>query len=556
MRSFPVTTDLLRQVNLLNPETDAQVASLSAGTQRQLGDPSFFDAGSADLEQIIFGQRTFDTGRRGFDPMSAKGRRQAKIARWRARKSIATPERTTMVGNTADGQSFIDHTTKTSAMWRTMLNIRTAQVLWNPLLVTSAPVEAFIRRSIDMVAGTLTGETIGGVGAAQARISERFSDTSVGAVAQQLGLDVKLSSDQIKRLKILRSALAQRREYRDMIYSEIAYQYDSVPGIGRIERLTEKAAKAGSRLQDPAWGMLPRDLATKYLESALRNMSRNPLGENIYSVDTLIEGLTRDPRWLEKNDRAAHQMAMNSLANMRSVKSNILSLMTRGIVEPWAESGRGWLFNSSGNFVRMMTLFQNFWTTWGINTLGLQGVAEFAAFMADGRQKKLGARLQAAIRGEAQPDFEADNAEYYDMSPVLESVDLADAFIRGGVTHTALFLFGLGAQGLGLSGDDDEEKWRRRQAELQGGGFINDPRKLAEDFRNKDAIYLDFLPDFLTEALGMNVQTPDGEVHSIAQMNWIAKTFLSPIIGMERFTTRATSARSSTASAMRSVPTR
>lgn len=534
-RNLPVTSDMLRQAQLLDPETGRLMLSINPETRQLIEDPALLDSARMQLDDIVAGQRIYSMQRREFDPESAKGRRKQKIERWAKAADMPEPQRHTIRGERQKGQSFLDNTTKTSVIWRVFLNMRAAQTLLNPLLIVSAPVEAFIRRNVDMIAGSLTGESMGMVTGIHTRLTDKISDTTLGAVQQQLGVDAPMTHDELQQLRALSAAMSERSDFKSMVYKELFHQYPVVPGMGRVEHFFERLAKFGARMQDPSLGMMPRDLSTKYLEAVVRNMHRNPLGDKQYSLQTLIAGLSMDSGWVEKNDREAHNMALASIANMRSVKGTVLSLATRGILEPMSESKRGWAVNGLGNFARMLTMFQNFWTTWTVNVMGLQGAADFVAFMVDGRQKKLGLRLQNAVRGDAQPDFRADDPEYYDMSPILESIDLADAFIRGGVTHTGLFVFGLAAQGLGLTGDDDEAKWRRRAAELQGGGFINDPKKLMEDFRNRDAIYLNFLPPFLSDALGFTVTDADGNRQQIAGMNWLARTFLSPVLGMERF---------------------
>jgi hypothetical protein len=122
----------------------------------------------------------------------------------------------------------------------------------------------------------------------------------------------------------------------------------------------------------------------------------------------------------------------------------------------------------------------------------------------------------------------------FDMSSVLEGIDLTRSFIRGGLTHTGLFVTGLMAQGLGLSGEDDETKKRRRQARLQGAGFIYDARAEAiqNDFRNADALFLDWLP------MGIESYLKDddvGDTGGMYQMSWMLKQFISPMMGMEKF---------------------
>ena len=91
------------------------------------------------------------------------------------------------------------------------------------------------------------------------------------------------------------------------------------------------------------------------------------------------------------------------------------------------------------------------------------------------------------------------------------------------------------AGGLGLSGEDDETKKRRKMAELQGVPFMYDPRSIVNDIRNADAVFLDWLPSNLGHFFQVtDASSPDG-ARDMVQMNWMFRQFFSPIIGMEKF---------------------
>ena len=529
-RQLPVSSNVLQQRALMDPETNRALVSIAADENLLATDPTLFNASRAELDDIIAGQRIYADGRHGVDPASAKGRKLKYIDRWRTEVDAPRQVGKTMRGVRAPGQTFIGHTTTTSAFWRSMINLKVGKSLFNVSLVISAPVEAFYRRTINTIATAATGEATGAIGQAQARLADRFADTKIGKVAAQLGLAPTYTGDQLKQLNKLVDALSTRSDFKAMVYKELMFQYPSMPGIGRVEKALEKFAKFGGRMQDPAWGMLPKDLARIYVESVMSRMAASPVGENIYSVERLMAQMVRSPEWVFENDHEAHNMAIARIANIRSLKPNVLSLATRGMVEPLSANPK-FLYNSAGNMIKVMTVFQNFWSNYAINIAGLQGAADFAAFMVDGKQKsKLVRRMQAAMAGQT---FNPDEVDYYDMSEAIESMDLADSFIRGGVTHTALFALGMLAGGLGLSGEDDETKWRRRQAALQGAGFVQDPRLLQNDFRNRDSIFLNWLPMGLDSLF--RIDPNDEKSQSMAQMNWITRSLLSPIIGFERF---------------------
>lgn len=529
-RILPVSTDVLKNNQLMDPNTSRMLISISADVNQQAQEVVVFNSTRATLEGIIVGERIYDTVRGANDPNGAQGRQDKRLKRWREEDKTPTPHQKRMRGVRGSGQSFLGHSTTTSAMWRSLINLRVGNAMFNVALLVSAPIEAFYRRTINTLANAAVGESTGAAGQLQVRLTERFKDTRIGKIAEELGWQPIYSEEQLKQINQLVGAIATRSDFKAMVYRELMYQYPSMPGIGRVEKALEKYAKFGGRIQDPAWGMIPKDLARIYVETIMRRMAADPTGENIYSVDTLLVNMQRNPEWIMQQDLETHNMAINAIANIRSLKASVVSLGMRGIIEPMSESARGFAMNSTGNFLRMMTVFQNFWSNYAINLTGMQGPADFVASLIDGREKKLGRRIQAAIRGD---DQNQDEKEYYDMSEVLEGLDLADSFIRGGITHTALFTFGMMAGGLGLSGEDDEEKWRRRAAELQGAGVVHDPRKLQNDSSMRDAIYLDWLPMGLDKLF--RIPDEQGGYRSVGQMNWLLRSVLSPIIGFERF---------------------
>ena len=524
-RYLPVSSNILIQRGLMDEKTQQRLVSISADENLLATDPTLFNAEAAALEDIIAGDRIYGPGRGGPDPSSAKGRQRKRIERWRKETDAPTPAVGRARGIRAGGQTFLGHTTETSAFWRSMMNLRVGNTLFNISLIVAAPIDAAWRRQIDTFSNLLTGESIGAAGRLQARLSEALPKP-VQKVAELLGVQPTYTHKQLKDLQNLVHAVSTRPEFRAMVYKELMYQYPSMPGIGKVEKWLERYAKFGARIQDPSWGMPPHDLARIYLSTVLRKVSQMPTGSDVYSIDRLIAGMARNPEWLRENDLEAHNMAIAAISQIRSVKPNVLSLAVRGLIEPMSRNP-SIMVNSVGNTLKIFTAFQNFWSNFIVSATGLQGAADWVAFVKDGKQKRIVGRMQAAIGGKP---YEAAAEDFYDMSEVLESLDLADSFIRGGVTHTALFTLGMLAQGLGLSGEDEEMKWRRRQAELQGVPVFRDPRDIVNDYRNTDTLYLDWLPFGLDSLFRSEEGAP-----AVAQMNWITRSLLSPIIGFERF---------------------
>lgn len=529
-RYLPVTVDEMRLQKLIDPETNALLVSISDDDNQLATDPVAFNTARAELEQIIEGARTYGTLRSIPDPESAMGGLRARLKRWRFEQGVPTPVGKHIRGVRGSGQRFIEHTTKTTSLMRMMVNLRVGNALLNPALIVSAPVEAAARRTIDSLADIVTGESVGAVGRRFARVTESFQDKTIGAVAERLGLVSTYTVKTLDQVKTLVPALASRSDFKAEVYRELAFQYPSIPGIGPVEKALESYAKLGGVLQDPAWGLLPNDLSRIYIKTVLRKVAADPIGDNVYSVETLLNSLARDPLWVKKNDLEAHNMAIAAIANIRSLRPTMLSAMVRGVVDPMTESP-SLPMNAAGHFVKMLTAFQNFWSNAIINWGGLQAADMFAAMALDGKQKPhIIGRMQAKVRG---VPYDPEQPEYFDMSEMLESMDLADAFVKGGVTHTALFTLGMFSGGFSALGEDDEMRKRRKLLEAENAPKVYDARAVESDFRNKDAIYLDFLPDW-AESYFMPKDGGDN-ARPMAQMTWVAKTFLSPIIGFQRF---------------------
>jgi uncharacterized membrane protein YgcG len=157
--------------------------------------------------------------------------------------------------------------------------------------------------------------------------------------------------------------------------------------------------------------------------------------------------------------------------------------------------------------------------------------------LASGKGGKRMGKFQAWLQG-VEYDPATHGVDF--AAETLESVNLADAFIRAGMTHTSLMGLAMLTGGLGLTGEDEEEKRRRRAAEFAGVGHIYDPREIENDFRNADALYFDNLPDWgIFDGLKQwfEVTGPDapGGATSMANLHWTLKQFLSPLMGIDRF---------------------
>jgi hypothetical protein len=409
--------------------------------------------------------------------------------------------------------------------------------------------EQWIRGTLDRAANLITGQSLAvrttregeltstSLAGAAAKVGDRLAGTALGEGLANMGLEMAYTPDQLVKFRQLVTVLGQRNDFKAMVYKDLMFLRPYEPGIGRIEKWLENYAKFGARMQDPTWGMRADTLARRYLEGALQEINATPT-LNVISNETLIAALATDPEWLKDNMEAAHNAGTRAVAQLRSLKPTVLSQTLRGIYEPLSASPNAGL-NFLGNVVlKMPMLFSNYGMNVITTVTGLQGLDQMTAAFMTGRTngfkhpRTLLGRVQAKMAGrEITPDDDAN----FDLDSVIETIDLSRAFIRGGLTHTGLFAFGLAAGGLGLSGEDDETKKRRKLAALQGAGFVYDPRDVQNDFRNKDAIFLDWLPFGMDSWFRVTGEDVPGGARSMAQLNWTLKQFISPIIGMEKF---------------------
>ena len=517
---LPVSMDALKSVELVSPEANEMLVSLDPNQNLLATEPGLLDVTRATLDDMIGGQRQAGVLEGKAAPASEIAKKREAIRKWRKENGVPVPVDVTMRNFRKNGAQFIEHSTVTNALARGLVNLRVGTAMINPALYVSMGPEQWVRGTLDRAANLLTGQATVGVTA---------------GLAAQAGLS-RFSPEQLGKLTRLYEQLGQRRDFKQMVYGDLMFLRPHEPGVGRIERWLENYAKFGSKMQDPTWGMRATTLARRYLEAAMQHIDAMPT-ESTLTPDRLVAELTTDPQFLKTHFPEVHQSAMNSIAQLRSLKQTTASSMLKGIYEPFSTSTHSSV-NFLGNVLLKMPLIFSGYAMNVLTTItGLQGLDAVVAASLHGRQKGLPffpntliGRAQAAVEG---VEFDEQKHGEFDMSSVMDGIDLSRAFIRGGLTHTALFMFGMAAGGLGLSGEDDETKKRRRLAKLQGAGFIYDPRALENDFRNQDAVFMDWLP-FGSQWWGVGKDV-DGDYRSIGQLHWTLKQFVSPLLGFERF---------------------
>jgi hypothetical protein len=512
LMELPVSVDSLKSVQLMDPQLNTMLVSINAATNEQSTDPFLLDAAQTTINEVLGGKRIAGRLAAQAAPASEIAKRRAAIRKWRKENDVPIPVDVTMKNFRKNSAEFVDEGTTTNAFIRGLIQLRLGTALINPALYVSMGPEQWLRGSIDRVANIITGQSTAGM---------------TGQAMAKAGWS-RYTPEQIVKLNQLYRVLGQRNDFKALIYKDLGFHAPHGPG-GRITRTLEAYGRFGTSMQDPTYGMRADTVARRYLEAALQHILATPTLQ-VVSVENVVNGLMNDPQWLKRNMPDAHQAATNAVAQIRSMKNTVLNHTIKGIVDPLSESRNPGVNVMANLLLKIPLLFSNYAANVATSILGLQGLDQMVAMGLHGRSnpKSFAARLQAKMRGE---EFDESADSQLDMSTIIEGVDLSRAFIRGGLTHAGLFAFGMWAAGLGISGEDDEMRRRRLMAENQGVGNIYDPRRIENDFRNSDGIFLDALPFGLGNLFDVDEETGRAMYH----MNWMLKQFVSPVIGIEKF---------------------
>jgi hypothetical protein len=542
---LPVSMDGKVTEMLMDEATGRLMSSLDPNVNLLAVDPVIIDTATATLDELLGGRRVNGKLVARSAPASEITKRRSDRRKWRAENGVPVPVPQSLKDLKRNGARFVDRSTKTNTLMRMLINLRVGTALLNPALYVSMGPEQWVRGSLDRISNILVGQSTTGMTAMgqsvidakrrawadKVKAGDGFMSALYGQILEApeaIGLTTRYTPDQLKKLNQLYETMGQRSDFRALVYKELMYLRPYEPGTGKIEKWLEGYARFGSKVQDPTWGMKGNTLARRYIEAALQHILATPTQNNI-TVDKLVAEMAVDPGFLQKNLPDAHTAASAAIAQIRSLKPTPISLALRGIYEPLSEHQNA-AVNVFGNLVlKMPLLFSGYAVNVATTITGLQGASDFLAMWLHGKENwvknpaTFRGRIAAKLRGE---EFDASQVTHHlDMHEVIEGIDLTRSFIRSGVTHTGLFVAGMMAGGLGLSGEDDEARKRRLMAQQQGLGVVYDPRDIRNDFRNAEAMYLDWLP-YGTEASGMlNMYAP----------HWMLKQFVSPMMGMERF---------------------
>ena len=505
LRGLPTSVDQLKQLQLLDASTNEMIVSLDPTTSQLLREMPIYDARTATYEDI-FGGQVHDGKYAGkYPPKSAMARRLGSISRWKAEGDMQEQISQSLGEVRHTGFRYRHDGTTTNALMRSLVSLRAAQGMMNPLLWISAPVEAFFRSTLENAQGYLTGDSTSSLVSGWSPYSDA---TRASAQAAQ-------------------QDLSGNAGFRGMLYHDL-FQHPKLQDANWIERKLDSVARVSAKWQDPTRGIRQETLSRIYVTTIMTYYSQ--LGDSTVTPERAIAELRQNPMSFRNNHPDAHRMALNKIADLRSMKQTTASVLFGGSVDALAANRRYSVNVLSHLALKIPFLFQNYAFNFATNILGLQGADAIMSVLLTNRTTgKSGGRVQAFLRGE-QYDPAVHGFDL--LGEVQTSIDFSDAFIKGGLSHTALMGLGLMVGQLGLTGEDEEDRRLRRMASVQGGVLMDDPRTLEQDFRNADTVYFDNIL-FLEEYF--RVGEAGGETTSPAVMHWTVKQFVSPFLGIAKF---------------------
>ena len=529
--SLPTSTDPLVRLQLLDPDFNNIVLSLDKNYRQYLKVVPLKDVVDMRVENVFGGTLLDGKYARSYLGKDEIAKAEARQTKWRKERGIADSY---MEGQQVNARGHMLRTNEatTNAAMRVLMNVRLANGMFHPWLFLTAPMETAVRNTFESAVNILTGESFTGLGQLHRRLDDRMRASNFGqsAIVRALSPEVQptLTAEVLVQAQDTVTSLSHNPAAVSMIHQDL-YEGRHDARAGRIERFTERMVRIFGKWQDPSYGITPKSSAQRIVGAVIRYFDEVGT-ENNRGVSEALALLSRSPAQFRKEHGVAYTLALNSLANARTVKSTSFSLFTRSIIDPLSNHVNPLINIPSNLMLKIPFAFQNYAFNVATNMLGMQGLDAMLALALQGRQSgKAWGRTQAWLSGQSQSyDPRVHGTDY--LGNVLESVNFADAFIRAGMTHTALM--GLGLVLGGLAGGDEEEKKRRRREEMLGVGHVYDPRDFQNDWRNADAVYLDGIP-FLEQLF--QVTSEDGTTRAPTELHWTLKQFISPIVGISKF---------------------
>lgn len=447
-------------------------------------------------------------------------------ANWHKKNDIPYSTKKSLMVYRATGVDKTDSEPKAHAFVRSLMGVRAFLALINPALMVAGLYEATWKRSIGDTRKLLTGQSTGLIGRHVNRMVNKAiaQDNSMGVLVRGMGFMPLYTPEQAERKRAIVANSATLGTLRNHIHETLGDYHNGYHDQG-VPKWIRKLGKLGAGMQDMSRGTKAKTMTTLYIDAVVNDMANKG-----FSVDFVLEALATNPVWLVNEHADSHLTGIAAMNDVRGTQQTVLNKMVEAFYKPMTTSGNAGI-NAFGHlFFAMPLMFSKYAANFTLTATGLRGMDQLAAHALQGRQKPSSffGQLASKSRGEA---LNVD--DMMDMDDVIGGLDAMDSIINMGITHSQLFIGGLLLQGLGLSGEDEETKRRRRAAEAQGAAFVYDPLRLENDFRNVDTIFLDWMPAPLAQYFAS--VDANGEKRSYAQLHWTVKQVTSPLLGMERF---------------------
>lgn len=513
LAGLPISRDVLRQSQLMDPETDRLLLSVNPNRNIINAATGAIDPDRQTLLEIFGTERIGHRTAAQAAPASVRSKRRAATRKARKEMGLADGKKTSLANYREQGDRFIHESTTNHSFLRIGTDLRATLGIFNPQLWASSIVEVMRMALIEDGSNLLMGESTG----------------ALGGVAAKLGLS-RYTPAEIKQFHRLYEDLGRSPRFKQMAYKTLMYEREKLSNAGAIERFSAGLARGVAHMSDAAYGFRATALARRYMEGVLSYILTNPSEANV-TPEQLYAEMATDPEWVEKNLPYAHAAGNRSVEGIRSLKATVLSKTVKSIYEPLSSNPNPLIGVPSTMLLKWPMLFSNFMFNVMTTVTGAQAANQLTALFLDGRKKSgLIRRAQSIMAGIPLEDV----SERFDMSDVLDGLDISKSFVQSGLTLTAVFMTGFQAMGLGLSGESEEDRRRRRAAAFQGAGYVYDPRKVENDFRDQDTLFLDNVPFLGTIFKSASDGGPNAG-RSMVQMNWMLKQFISPMMGMERW---------------------
>jgi hypothetical protein len=536
LANMPASLDPEVLAKLQDPETNELYLSVDPGVRIQMREPAILESMNQTWEVMAGHEAAFDGDVASDVPASSIFYRNTQRENWLKKNHLGRQKKTTYRDYAKQGVEYRENLQNTNMALRSIVHMSIITRLANPALWTSAIIEVHMRNQMNNVTEFLLGQNVGISGRAMSRLQE-------SSFGQLVGLDqIKLTytPEQIKLILKIAEQLGADPKWRGELFGEMTYQNMIIPTEfedeegqisrgGRIARTLEKWAGTTARVyNDPTLGQRKTAAAKRYILGALEYMAAT---NNSISLETLAQELEADPMWLKKQfsreEFNPHRAGVAQVAQVRSTKGTVLGdMIMRPIDSLYASDST--MKAIVGTMLKIPFMFTRFNVNALTTLTGMTAADQGLAMFLDGRQTPNSIRKVAA----AARRGETIEPEYFEFTDVLETLDLQKLVLRGAITQTGLVALGLmGANILGLGGEDEEERRRRRMERYLNLPHFYDPREAQNDFLYADSMWLDSIPILNT----IFSREYDGESRSAVVPHWMIRQFTSPLMGTVRF---------------------